>query len=240
MAPKARQELARERVRLKNDYGVDRWGEPFRDRPVARIHTTARSHKRHADSRRMLTSAQYGTYHGDRTLRAQGFDPEPAQPRLAPFDRPADNCTVRIDPRKGPSVPAAVHQSIGPETRLAMGTPLTASTRTSRRTRRPHTSAKTTTVPDFVRAELCSASFQPSWYSTAVTLELESGKTDTALPKNAKTDLRFHPAGSRGLAPETGRYPKELKADGFSCFMTNERNSSLTTGWSHELRGQRY
>lgn len=225
MPPKAREELARERVRLKNDYGVDRWGEPFRERPVTRIHTTARSHKRHAEARKMLSSAQYGNYYGE---RASGFEPEPVQLR-----RPADNSTARAGPRQGRAAPPAVHQPISPETRRGVGTSL-------QRTRRPHMSAKTTTVPEFVRAELSSASFQPSWYSTAVNLKLESGRTDVALPKNAKTDLRFHPARSGGLAPQTGRYPKELKADGFQCFMTNDRNSALTVGWSHELRGQRY
>lgn len=240
MRPKARAELARERVRIQNDYGVDRWGSAFCDRPMTQIHTTARSHKRHAEARRMLSSSQYGMHHGDKMLRSQGFDVPPPAQRLAPFDRPGENCTVSPNATRGPSVPTAVHQPISPETRLAMGTPqvATLSGRGSpqRSARRPATSIRTPTVPEFVRRELAGAEFQPSWYSTAVTLKLERGKTDVALPKNAATDLRYHPVRAQGQQPETGRYPKDLKADGFRCFMTNERNSALTVNFSKGLR----
>ena len=72
-------------------------------------------------------------------------------------------------------------------------------------------------------------------------LSLEQQQLDTALPKHAKVDLKYHLARSRGEpAPLTGRYPAEFAQSGYKAIMANETSSNLTTHWSHVLRGQKW
>lgn len=199
---------------------------------ATQIHTTARSLKRQADSRKFLTSGQHGGRHSDISLRALGHEP-PALERgaqLAPYENPSKDITAAAPAARAlaKQIPPSVRHTHSSAQRLAMFTP------EPRENFSQPTNAGT--IPAYVREQLSKSLYQPSWYSTAHPLDIQKSKLDPALPKNAKMDLSFYAAKGIANTPRTGRYPPSVPD---SCFRANELGASLTQTWSLRLRGTR-
>ena len=231
LKPPIKDTVENEILRIKNDHGVERWSRGLIvGKAATQIHTTARSSKRQADSRKFLTSGQYGGRQSDMTLRKLGHEP-PALERgaqLAPYGNPSKDVTAgaQITARTlAKQNPPSIIPTISSDQRLAMFTP-----EPREDFRQPTNSGS---IPNYVREQLSKSSYQPSWYSTAHPLDLQSSKFDPALPKNAKMDLRFYVAKGTANIPRTGRYPPSIPD---SCFRANELGASLTQPWSLRLR----
>lgn len=97
LKPPLKDTVENEILRIKNDHGVERWPQGLIvGKAATQIHTTARSLKRQADSRKFLTSGQHGGRHSDISLRALGHEP-PALERgaqLAPYENPSKDITA--------------------------------------------------------------------------------------------------------------------------------------------------
>jgi len=231
-----RDTVQNERRRLCNNFGVDRWGSAYVGKASRTVHTTARSYKRQWEQRSMLTSGSYGGHHGDRMLREKGL--VPPRPHTAQELAPPSN------PRLGVTATAAhtgndwqastadldsTRHEISADERIRLYTPVPSSRRLE-----PTFTGK---IPRSTRRVLEQAPFQPSWCSTTKELSIEKERLDSSLPKNAKMDLRFHRGRSTGKMPQTGRFPRQYPE---ACYRANELEASLTTHWSHSLRGQKY
>lgn len=228
--------MENEVTRLKNDFGVDRWEAPYLDRPAPQVHNTSRAMQRQLDARRFLSSSVYGAHQSNQILKSHNLMPppvDPDNPPLAPFHKPnlGITATRSLDDKGWASItnPETIKVEVSADEKLRLYSPLPTSGRM-----RPTNSG---IIPHYVRRQLDMSSYQPSWSTTASQLSMEKGLVDSALPKNAKRDLGFHIAKHTGIFPKTGRYPL-LHPE--ACYRANELEASLTTHWSHSLRGQKY
>jgi len=238
-------EAQREVIRAKEEYGMDRFSKkPYTAHAHIQTQTNKRSQLRVAEARAKLTSSMYGAYHCDVQMKKLGIDPPAPLPgmELAPMDKPAYN--NQAAEYGGQSfgatgttarVPEEFVHTISPEEQIRLNTGYAHGPSL---TEYPAVSGF---VPPGVRRALQASKYQPSWYTTAMPLNMEKQQLEKSLPKHAKVDLQYALARSRGNPdPITGRYPAEFAQSGYKSVMALTTASTLTTHWSHVLRGQKW